>query len=95
MRRFNTAGPCRPAYNYMILPERRMPEAVGLVDHQAYFALHAPRQTGANAEAREEITRGTVGAGAAAAAAAAAADGVTASDVGARDAAELALLRAW
>jgi hypothetical protein len=46
MRRFNTAGPCRPAYNYMIPPERRMPQAVGLVDHQAYFALHAPRQTG-------------------------------------------------
>ena len=46
MRRFNTAGPCRPAYNYMIPPERRMPEAAQLVDHQAYFALHAPRQTG-------------------------------------------------
>jgi len=46
MRRVNTAGPCRPAYNYMIPPERRMPEAIGLVDHQAYFALHAPRQTG-------------------------------------------------
>jgi hypothetical protein len=46
MRRFNTTGPCRLEYNYMIPPERRLPEAVGLVDQQAYFALHAPRQTG-------------------------------------------------
>ena len=46
MRRFNNAGPCRPAYNYMIPPERRMPEALGLVEEQAYFAVHAPRQTG-------------------------------------------------
>ena len=46
MRRFNTAGPCRPEVHYMIPPERRMPEALRLVDHQAYFALHAPRQTG-------------------------------------------------
>ena len=46
MRRFNVAGPCRPQYNYMIPAERRMPEAVALVDKQAYFALHAPRQTG-------------------------------------------------
>jgi hypothetical protein len=46
MRRFNTAGPCRAAYDYMIPPERRMPEAARLVDQQAYFAIHAPRQTG-------------------------------------------------
>jgi hypothetical protein len=46
MRRFNTTGPCRLEYDYMIPPERRLPEAVALVDQQAYFALHAPRQTG-------------------------------------------------
>jgi AAA domain len=46
MRRFNTAGPCRPEAHYMIPPERRMPEALRLVDHEAYSALHAPRQTG-------------------------------------------------
>lgn len=46
MRRFNIAGPCRPAYDYMIPPDRRMPEAIELVDKQAYFAVHAPRQTG-------------------------------------------------
>ncbi|MEP7119878.1 MAG: AAA family ATPase [Byssovorax sp.] len=46
MRRFNTAGPCRPEHDYMIPPGRRLPGIVELVDHQAYFALHAPRQSG-------------------------------------------------
>ncbi len=46
MRRFNTAGPCRPEHDYMIPPARRLPGVVELVDHQAYFALHAPRQSG-------------------------------------------------
>ena len=46
MRRFNTAGPCRPGVHYMVPPERRMPEALRLIDDQAYFAVHAPRQTG-------------------------------------------------
>jgi hypothetical protein len=46
MRRFNTAGPCRPEYDYMIPAAGRVPAAVELVDRQAYFALHAPRQTG-------------------------------------------------
>jgi hypothetical protein len=45
-RRFNTAGPCRPAYDYMIPPLRRLPQAPGLVDSQGYFVVHAPRQTG-------------------------------------------------
>ncbi len=31
VRRFNTAGPCRPGYHYMILPLRRLPEAPALV----------------------------------------------------------------
>ena len=30
----------------MIPPERRLPELVALVDKQAYFVVHAPRQTG-------------------------------------------------
>ena len=46
MRRFNIAGSCDPARHYMIPPERRLPGAVELVDKEAYFALHAPRQTG-------------------------------------------------
>ena len=46
MRRFNIAGPCRPEHDYMIPPARRLPGVVELVDRQAYFALHAPRQSG-------------------------------------------------
>src|SRR5262245_17667489 len=30
----------------MVPPERRLLEAVALVDRQAYFVVHAPRQTG-------------------------------------------------
>ncbi|MBZ4417902.1 ATP-binding protein [Myxococcus sp. RHSTA-1-4] len=45
-RRFNTAGPCRPDWHYMIPAERRLPEAPGLVEQLACFVVHAPRQTG-------------------------------------------------
>jgi hypothetical protein len=45
-RRFNTAGPCIPGLHYMIAPERRLPEAPGLVAQMGYFVVHAPRQTG-------------------------------------------------
>ncbi len=46
MRRFNTAGPCLPAYHYMVDPIARLPEARGLVDQLGYFVVHAPRQMG-------------------------------------------------
>ncbi|MCY1082902.1 ATP-binding protein [Archangium lansingense] len=45
-RRFNTAGPCRPDWHYMIPAERRLPEAPSLVNQMGYFVVHAPRQTG-------------------------------------------------
>jgi hypothetical protein len=45
-RRFNTAGPCRPDWHYMIPAERRLPEAPALVEQMGYFVVHAPRQTG-------------------------------------------------
>ena len=45
-RRFNTAGPCLPAWHYMIPAERRLPEAPSLVEQLGYFVVHAPRQTG-------------------------------------------------
>nr|WP_322760045.1 ATP-binding protein [Frankia sp. Cr2] len=45
-RRFNTAGPCRPTYDYMIPALRRLPEGPGLVERMGYFVVHAPRQTG-------------------------------------------------
>ena len=46
VRRFNTAGPCRPDWHYMLPPEARLPEARRLVEQRGYFVLHAPRQTG-------------------------------------------------
>src|SRR5262245_36896013 len=45
-RWFNTAGPCKPGYHYMIPPGRRIPQVRGLVERMSYFVLHAPRQTG-------------------------------------------------
>ncbi len=45
-RHFNTAGPCLPDIHYMLPPEVRLPEVRELVDQQAYFILHAPRQIG-------------------------------------------------
>jgi AAA ATPase domain len=45
-RIFNTAGPCKPAYHYMLPPERRMPEVRGVIEQMHYFVVHAPRQTG-------------------------------------------------
>lgn len=45
-RRFNTSGPCRPDWHYMIPAERRLPEAPGLVEQYGYFVVRAPRQTG-------------------------------------------------
>ncbi len=45
-RHFNTAGPCKPEFHYMLPPERRLPEVRALVEQQAYFVVHAPRQVG-------------------------------------------------
>ena len=45
-RHFNTAGPCEPDRHYLVPPLPRFPEARDLIDQQAYFVLHAPRQTG-------------------------------------------------
>ncbi|WP_322762444.1 AAA family ATPase, partial [Frankia sp. Cr2] len=60
-RRFNTAGPCLPAYHYMIPPLGRLPEAPDLVAQMGYFVVHAPRQTGKTTTLRalaEELTAG-------------------------------------
>ena len=46
MKWFNTAGPCRPADNYMVSATERLPEINRIIDHKGYFVLHAPRQTG-------------------------------------------------
>ncbi len=46
MRRFNVSGACNPTKHYMLPPEGRLPDARRLVDEEAYFVVHAPRQTG-------------------------------------------------
>ena len=48
MRRFNTAGPVRPALHYHIPPLNRinLQEVLELIRGEQYFVLHAPRQTG-------------------------------------------------
>ncbi|MCS6861044.1 MAG: ATP-binding protein, partial [Abditibacteriales bacterium] len=43
---FNTAGPCRADWHYMLPPERRAGEIPRLIEMGQYFVLHAPRQTG-------------------------------------------------
>jgi hypothetical protein len=43
---FNTAGPCRADWHYMLPPERRAGEIPRLIERGQYFVLHAPRQTG-------------------------------------------------
>jgi AAA domain-containing protein len=46
VRYFNITGSCDPARHYMIPAERRLPGAETLIAKQAYFVVHAPRQTG-------------------------------------------------
>jgi hypothetical protein len=43
---FNTAGPCRGDWHYMVPPLPRLPQARRLVEQGGYFVLHAPRQSG-------------------------------------------------
>ena len=45
-RFFNTTGPCRPEWHYMVPPIPRLPDAKRLIDQMNYFVVHAPRQTG-------------------------------------------------
>ena len=45
-RFFNTAGVCEPRKHYMLPPRRRLPTVIPLIDQEAYFVVHAPRQSG-------------------------------------------------
>ena len=56
MRRFNTAGPCEPARDYMIEPTGRLAETRRYVDGMSYFVVHAPRQTGKTTSLRALAT---------------------------------------
>jgi hypothetical protein len=46
VRYFNVTGSCDAARHYMIPAERRLPGVDALIARQAYFVVHAPRQTG-------------------------------------------------
>ena len=65
-KHFNTAGPCRADWHYMVPPLPRVPEAPGLVEGGAYFVIHAPRQSGKTtflrAFARELTAKGELSA---------------------------------
>jgi hypothetical protein len=43
---FNTAGPCKADIHYMLPPLARLPQLERLIEQQAYFVIHAPRQVG-------------------------------------------------
>lgn len=44
--RFNTAGPCREEWHYMLPATARVQELKALIDDRLYFVIHAPRQVG-------------------------------------------------
>jgi ATPase family associated with various cellular activities (AAA) len=59
-RHFNVAGPCNPEIHYMLSPLTRIPLVMELVEQQAYFVIHAPRQIGkttAMMSMAQELTR--------------------------------------
>jgi hypothetical protein len=45
-RHFNIAGPCKSDIHYMLSPLSRIPRVMELIEQQAYFVIHAPRQIG-------------------------------------------------
>lgn len=48
MRFFNTTGPCKPEYHYMLSLAERLTDIDirRMIDQHSYFIIHAPRQTG-------------------------------------------------
>ena len=45
-RFFNTAGPCKPEWHYMLPAAARLKGLRQVIDRMGYFVLHAPRQSG-------------------------------------------------
>jgi hypothetical protein len=43
---FNVAGMCRPDKHYMVEPEGRLAKLRPLIEREAWFVVHAPRQSG-------------------------------------------------
>jgi len=44
--RFNTTGPCREEWDYMLPATARVQDLKALIDDRLYFVIHAPRQVG-------------------------------------------------
>ena len=58
-KRFNVAGPCVAERHYMLPAAERLPKVPDLIEQGAYFAVHAPRQTGKTTTLRaiaQEVT---------------------------------------
>jgi hypothetical protein len=90
-RRFNTAGPCKPDLHYMVPPLARLCAVRRLIENQAYFVVHAPRQVGKTTSflsLASELTRE----GRTTSALVSMVAGSPTDDIGA---AELAILRSW
>jgi hypothetical protein len=49
---FNTAGPCIEGEHHMLPPQRRLANALKLIEQKKYFVLRAGRQTGKTTSAR-------------------------------------------
>jgi len=63
MHHFNVGGVCDSRMHYVVPAAKRLPEVMDLVEREAYFVVHAPRQSGKTtslrAIARELTARGT------------------------------------
>ena len=61
--KFNTTGPCLAEKHYMIPPEQRLAQVRDLIDDEAFFVIHAPRQTGKTTLLRNLSRRSGAGGG--------------------------------
>jgi len=90
-RFFNTAGPCRPEKHYMLPVLARLPTVRALIDQEAYFVMHAPRQVGKTTSLLT-LAKELTAEGRHTAVLVTAEEGSAFSDIGA---AELAILQSW
>ncbi|ETR70627.1 MAG: hypothetical protein OMM_03106 [Candidatus Magnetoglobus multicellularis str. Araruama] len=56
-KRFNTSGPCNSAKHFMLPTEKRCKGIMTLIDHEAYFVIHAARQSGKTTLIRDLVNK--------------------------------------
>ncbi|MDR3128849.1 MAG: ATP-binding protein, partial [Tannerellaceae bacterium] len=56
-KQFNVAGPCNPAWHYMIDPARRLAQAETSIRRGDYFVIHAARQSGKTTYLQDIVRR--------------------------------------